>query len=169
MSGELQAGLNGSGRARKAIMERETGFEPATSTLARLHSTTELLPLNEERLLRHSPAPCQARFLKKHDGFPQDVAWCGFAGVVHQGGCGFPVPVGSALSRRLSRRAVRPSQSRPSGRLNTACGFCAVASLRSAPSVTLGCVSQRLPTLRTLRPCFRERKSGLAPLLLSAG
>ena len=26
------------------IMERETGFEPATSTLARLHSTTELFP-----------------------------------------------------------------------------------------------------------------------------
>jgi hypothetical protein len=31
---------------RKEIkMERETGFEPATSTLARLHSTTELFPL----------------------------------------------------------------------------------------------------------------------------
>ena len=29
-------------------MERETGFEPATSTLARSHSTTELFPLNEE-------------------------------------------------------------------------------------------------------------------------
>ena len=28
-------------------MERETGFEPATSTLARSHSTTELFPLNE--------------------------------------------------------------------------------------------------------------------------
>ena len=27
------------------IMERETGFEPATSTLARSHSTTELFPL----------------------------------------------------------------------------------------------------------------------------
>ena len=27
-------------------LERETGFEPATSTLARLHSTTELLPPN---------------------------------------------------------------------------------------------------------------------------
>ena len=27
-------------------MERETGFEPATSTLARSHSTTELFPLN---------------------------------------------------------------------------------------------------------------------------
>ena len=27
-------------------MERETGFEPATSTLARLHSTTELFPLD---------------------------------------------------------------------------------------------------------------------------
>jgi hypothetical protein len=26
------------------FMERETGFEPATSTLARLHSTTELFP-----------------------------------------------------------------------------------------------------------------------------
>src|SRR5579864_5449223 len=29
-------------------MERETGFEPATSTLARSHSTTELLPLVRE-------------------------------------------------------------------------------------------------------------------------
>ena len=29
---------------RKFVLERETGFEPATSTLARLHSTTELLP-----------------------------------------------------------------------------------------------------------------------------
>jgi hypothetical protein len=28
-------------------LERETGFEPATSTLARSHSTTELFPLNE--------------------------------------------------------------------------------------------------------------------------
>ena len=28
-------------------MERETGFEPATSTLARLHSTTEILPQME--------------------------------------------------------------------------------------------------------------------------
>ena len=31
--------------ARAVLMERETGFEPATSTLARSHSTTELLPL----------------------------------------------------------------------------------------------------------------------------
>ena len=30
------------------LLERETGFEPATSTLARLHSTTELLPLSEK-------------------------------------------------------------------------------------------------------------------------
>ncbi len=33
-------------------MERETGFEPATSTLARLHSTTELFPLITETWLR---------------------------------------------------------------------------------------------------------------------
>ena len=32
-------------------MERETGFEPATSTLARLHSTTELLPQSESCFL----------------------------------------------------------------------------------------------------------------------
>ncbi len=29
-------------------MERETGVEPATSTLARSHSTTELFPLNKQ-------------------------------------------------------------------------------------------------------------------------
>ena len=29
---------------RSALMERKTGFEPATSTLARSHSTTESLP-----------------------------------------------------------------------------------------------------------------------------
>ena len=34
------------------FLERETGFEPATSTLARLHSTAELLPLGKENLLR---------------------------------------------------------------------------------------------------------------------
>ena len=33
-------------------MERETGFEPATSTLARSHSTTELFPLTRPRLNR---------------------------------------------------------------------------------------------------------------------
>ena len=33
------------GAALEGMMERETGFEPATSTLARSHSTTELFPL----------------------------------------------------------------------------------------------------------------------------
>ncbi len=32
-----------------AAVERETGFEPATSTLARSHSTTELFPRFEIR------------------------------------------------------------------------------------------------------------------------
>ena len=31
-------------KCRYGKMEREKGFEPSTSTLARLHSTTELLP-----------------------------------------------------------------------------------------------------------------------------
>ena len=43
--GALKAKLND---LRKEIMERETGFEPATSTLARSHSTTELFPLTPE-------------------------------------------------------------------------------------------------------------------------
>jgi hypothetical protein len=34
------------GRKETRKLERETGFEPATSTLARSHSTTELLPPN---------------------------------------------------------------------------------------------------------------------------
>ena len=36
---------------RQKKMERETGFEPATSTLARSHSTTELFPLSSKRYL----------------------------------------------------------------------------------------------------------------------
>ncbi len=35
-------------------MERETGFEPATSTLARLHSTAELFPLTNSVYLTFS-------------------------------------------------------------------------------------------------------------------
>src|SRR3954471_12639904 len=33
---------------RERKLERETGFEPATSTLARSHSTTELFPLTQK-------------------------------------------------------------------------------------------------------------------------
>ncbi len=48
-------------------MERETGFEPATSTLARSHSTTELFPLGEtlnyhEAPLRLKPPAYSATF-----------------------------------------------------------------------------------------------------------
>src|SRR6516164_7156817 len=39
-------------------LERETGFEPATSTLARSHSTTELLPL-DLLILPYWYRPCQ--------------------------------------------------------------------------------------------------------------
>ena len=37
---------------RPQSLERETGFEPATSTLARSHSTAELLPLGESDSIR---------------------------------------------------------------------------------------------------------------------
>ena len=40
-------------------LERETGFEPATSTLARLHSTTELFPLGEKGFIAKADTACQ--------------------------------------------------------------------------------------------------------------
>ena len=46
-------------RNRGVVWEREKGFEPSTSTLARLHSTTELLPQRATGCvgLNHSPPP----------------------------------------------------------------------------------------------------------------
>lgn len=52
-------------------VERETGFEPATSTLARLHSTTELLPLNRERHVPVASRPVK-RFARGSGTIPQD-------------------------------------------------------------------------------------------------
>ncbi len=49
---------------RVEILERETGFEPATSTLARSHSTTELLPLRNE-LFTEASAFCQRGYQRK--------------------------------------------------------------------------------------------------------
>jgi integrase len=43
--GPPSVGLPTEARASERRLERETGFEPATSTLARSHSTTELFPL----------------------------------------------------------------------------------------------------------------------------
>ena len=40
-------------------VERETGFEPATSTLARSHSTTELFPLARTLTVPHGRARVQ--------------------------------------------------------------------------------------------------------------
>jgi hypothetical protein len=45
----------GAGVPADSILERETGFEPATSTLARSHSTTELFPPTRTARQRHTP------------------------------------------------------------------------------------------------------------------
>src|SRR5437867_13000746 len=50
--GQPSRGLPTEARASERRLERETGFEPATSTLARSHSTTELFPL--DRLKYHT-------------------------------------------------------------------------------------------------------------------
>jgi hypothetical protein len=44
-------------------MERETGFEPATSTLARLHSTTELFPLSWKAVNNGLSRICQQKIM----------------------------------------------------------------------------------------------------------
>src|ERR1700752_3576741 len=46
----------------RAKLERETGFEPATSTLARSHSTTELFPLGP------TAATAEPRSYRNHPG-----------------------------------------------------------------------------------------------------
>ena len=48
---------------RQKKMERETGFEPATSTLARSHSTTELFPLNSNLSFNYLLSFCQQKSL----------------------------------------------------------------------------------------------------------
>src|SRR4026207_1175414 len=48
-------GLPTDARANERKLERETGFEPATSTLARSHSTTELFPLARTLTVPHGP------------------------------------------------------------------------------------------------------------------
>jgi hypothetical protein len=45
----------------RLLVERETGFEPATSTLARLHSTAELFPLGCGRLVNKEGKESQGK------------------------------------------------------------------------------------------------------------
>ncbi len=52
-------------------MERKTGLEPATPTLARLCSTTELLPHNATVELYHLQEICQAIFLLSQKNFEE--------------------------------------------------------------------------------------------------
>ena len=53
------------------ILERETGFEPATSTLARSHSTTELLPLYvlDYSGAVHDGQQNEAQFMREYSAF----------------------------------------------------------------------------------------------------
>ena len=56
-------------------MERETGFEPATSTLARSHSTTELFPPCRKGILLFAPLRRQERGVDR----PPSVLYIGLA------------------------------------------------------------------------------------------
>src|ERR1700730_18816555 len=80
----LGEALDGPGPRRlleSGELERETGFEPATSTLARSHSTTELFPLDgllkyhTARLAIKRPSPPRARLaLERRAGRARGLA-----------------------------------------------------------------------------------------------
>src|SRR4026207_1197786 len=71
-----RGGAGGAGRGPpRLIMERETGFEPATSTLARSHSTTELFPL-EPSTVPHGCAAFKQR--TRAQSFPHTTEHAGF-------------------------------------------------------------------------------------------
>src|SRR5689334_7122068 len=55
-------------RSRSHNLERETGFEPATPTLARLCSTTELFPPNRLAKDSQEPRGCQAGRIRTLQG-----------------------------------------------------------------------------------------------------
>ena len=61
---------------RKFVLERETGFEPATSTLARLHSTTELLPRGVKMYIGESSAPVNRKSQRKEKKFSSGKCAC---------------------------------------------------------------------------------------------
>src|SRR5205085_7533461 len=63
-------------RGLREIMERETGFEPATSTLARSHSTTELLPLESIDYSEAAEMRSNTRFSRSY----RVVPWCSALG-----------------------------------------------------------------------------------------
>ena len=60
-AGGVQRARRGAGDPADSILERETGFEPATSTLARSHSTTELFPLTRTLTVPHGRVRVQGR------------------------------------------------------------------------------------------------------------
>src|ERR1039457_4643299 len=65
----LNGGYEGYPKSLQVIekMERETGFEPATSSLGSWHSTTELLPLAVGSARKvNTECPCAALPMEKH-------------------------------------------------------------------------------------------------------
>ena len=74
---------------RKFLLERETGFEPATSTLARLHSTTELLPRGVKTYIENSPRPVNRKNETIRKFFQKEKKE---AGTMEKAGTGYPAP-----------------------------------------------------------------------------
>ena len=114
-------------RPRRRKVERETGFEPATSTMARSHSTTELFPL----------APNAPSTVPQGDASLQDPCQAGRAPPPQRRPAGVPAP-----RRRHPCQAGRapPRQRRGSDRLRTwsrwpsRSGRCAEATARQRPA-----------------------------------
>ena len=127
----------GADRPRRRKVERETGFEPATSTMARSHSTTELFPL----------APNAPSTVPQGEASLQDLCQAGRA-TPQRRPAGVPAP-----RRRHPCQAGRatPRQRRGSDRLRTwsrwpsRSGRCAASTARQrpAPDATAAARTQR--------------------------
>src|SRR5579871_5444547 len=94
-------------------LERETGFEPATSTLARSHSTTELLPLDVKiiqhlRLAPSNPVACGITRISR----PRPARVRSFSPSGQALRCGNCGPVLLVLAR-LSQERLPPFSSEP--------------------------------------------------------
>jgi hypothetical protein len=117
------------GRSSSDVLERETGFEPATPTLARLCSTTELFPRRSGRyqIARAACQPCPLAAGARPEGSQQKGPLQLLGEAVRGGGRppgpGWPrawlaSPSGATLAggRRGSRPALRPVSGHRSGR-----------------------------------------------------
>ncbi len=139
------------GYAAAKKVERETGFEPATSTLARLHSTTELLPLSE-KFFYASPFRLSREGRTFFHSLPRQGRCCAFSGRGRSPDARTDAGTRRGPMRYACRRAARRADC-PALPLNPGHGL---LPGKFAPGYSLG----RLSTMRWALPWERSMECG---------